>query len=553
MKLFRIVLSAVTLPALLQPIRAEQEQDSFVEHLSVNLVTVDVVVEDRQGNPVQGLKAADFKVLEDGRPVSVSHFREVRTSPGLRSPDTPRMPPTSTAFSSSAEADHDPSPLHVVIYVDDANLHPLNRRKVVPQLKTWMHQLPGHARVMLVRAFRSADVVLPFTTNHNRVSTELESLTTAAGGRGQVAAGRQELLNDLYSEKEEALLRSEVFAYADSMHDDVTRSLQTLAKVVDELSGLPGRKVLLYVNDGISIRPGEELFEVLEEQFDDSVSRMRALDYDLSRDFMRLSQRAAAARIAISSVDAAGLRPPSNADVTAYRAARSSFADSVYLANLQEPLQMMAHETGGRAIINTNLIGDGLRRVSSALSNYYELAYVSPPSGSGRFRRIEVSVTPPDGSRLRLYHRRGYRDVDGGRRIEAEVRAALSFGYAANPMGLSLSTDGAANGSADNTSTVPLQITLPLDKLTLLPTNGSTSNGKVTLFIGVRDEEGRFSPVERIGHSISIPTAALEQSPEASYQLQHTVQMRSGHQSLAVAVRDDLSAQHSIVLGAIDA
>lgn len=535
--------------------KGQDVSEGFVESLNVNLVTVDVMVEDQQGNPVRGLTAADFTVTEDGRPVAVSHFREVtaaeQTSPSSR-PMAGQAPTRVETLGTAVKPVEEVSPLHVVVYIDDANLRPVNRRKVLPHLKTWLHHLPGHTRVMVVRALRSAEVVLPFTTNHDRATSELEGLIEAAGGRGQVAAGRQELLNDLYSEKEETFLRNQVFAYADSMHHDLGRSIRSLSTVVDELAGLPGRKALLYVNDGVSIRPGEELFEVLEERFGDTVSRMRALDYDLSREFLRLSRKAAAARIAISSVDAAGLRPPSNADVTAYRAGRSSFADSIYLGNLQEPLQMMADESGGRAIINTNLIDRGLQRAASSLTDYYEVAYSSSRTGSGRFRRIEVSIEPPAGTKLRVYHRRGYRDIDSGQQIEAAVRAALSFGYADNPMQVGLSAPRSSDRS-DDARAVPLDITLPLDKLTLLPTDTATSNGKVTVFIGVRDGEGHFSPIERIGHSISVPTAALEQTPDATYRLRHTIQIRPGHQSLAIAVRDDLSSQHSIVLGGIDA
>ena len=35
--------------------------------------------------------------------------------------------------------------------------------------------------------------------------------------------------------------------------------------MVNSLSGLPGRKALLHVSDGISVTPGEELFQALFE------------------------------------------------------------------------------------------------------------------------------------------------------------------------------------------------------------------------------------------------------------------------------------------------
>ena len=541
----RLLLLAI--PLLTQPVAAQEE--AFTEHLNVNLVTVDVVVEDRNGNPVTGLTASDFEVLEDGRPVAIQHFSEV----GVVPPATQSVSGASAAATeddlTSATRQEQP-PLHVVIYIDDANLHPLNRRKVLPHLKTWLHHLPDQARVMVVRAYRSAEVVLPFTASRHHAADALEELTRRFGGRGQVAGGRQELLNNLYSERTEGLLRSEVFSYTESVYHDTADSLRTLADVIGEIGGLPGRKAVLYVSDGISIRPGEELFEVLEEQFADSVSRMRADDYDLSREFLRLSREAASSRIILSSVDAAGLRPPSNADVAAYRAGRSSAADSIYVSNLEASLQMMARETGGKAITNTNLMSEGLRKAADSLSHYYELAYTAPRVGSGRFRDIEIEVLPQSGNKLRVRHRRGYRDIDSRQQVEAALRAALSFGYADNPLDLDLTASVAERNG--ETSQVPLTIHVPLANLTMIPGDVTTS-GKVTVFLGVRDTDGQFSPIEHFQHPITISRQALDDRPDSTYQLKHTVGLKPGRQSLAIAVRDDLSAEHSIVLGAIDA
>src|SRR5262245_66606809 len=48
---------------------------------SIDLVEIDVGVLDRKGQPVSGLSAADFTVKEDGSPVEVKTFTEVRPTP----------------------------------------------------------------------------------------------------------------------------------------------------------------------------------------------------------------------------------------------------------------------------------------------------------------------------------------------------------------------------------------------------------------------------------------------------------------------------------------
>ena len=58
---------------------------------ATELVTVDVVVDDRQGAPVLGLRAEDFTVTEDGVPQEVTAFEAV-TRPSGSQVSSPRVP-----------------------------------------------------------------------------------------------------------------------------------------------------------------------------------------------------------------------------------------------------------------------------------------------------------------------------------------------------------------------------------------------------------------------------------------------------------------------------
>jgi hypothetical protein len=59
-------------------------------------------------------------------------------------------------------------------------------------------------------------------------------------------------------------------------------------------------------------------------------------------------------------------------------------------------LQVLAENTGGRAIHSTNDPGIGLRKLGDDLSSYYLLGYSSTnPAMDGRYRRIEVKVRQP--------------------------------------------------------------------------------------------------------------------------------------------------------------
>lgn len=53
-----------------------RDQTITTLHTDARLVVLDVVVTDTKGHPVRGLKAGDFKLLEDGQPQTVKSFEE---------------------------------------------------------------------------------------------------------------------------------------------------------------------------------------------------------------------------------------------------------------------------------------------------------------------------------------------------------------------------------------------------------------------------------------------------------------------------------------------
>jgi VWFA-related protein len=66
------------------------------------------------------------------------------------------------------------------------------------------------------------------------------------------------------------------------------------------------------------------------------------------------------------------------------------------LRNRQDTLYTLAAATDGTAVINSNDIDAGLKRVVADLSSYYLLSYSSTNSRlDGRFRAIKVRVTRP--------------------------------------------------------------------------------------------------------------------------------------------------------------
>src|SRR5688572_3242158 len=81
--------------------------------------------------------------------------------------------------------------------------------------------------------------------------------------------------------------------------------------------------------------------------------------------------------------------------------------DAANLRTRQNSMRALAIDTDGEALINTNNIEGGLKRIADDLSSYYLLGYYSSNSKlDGRFRSITVRVKRPG---VRVRARRGYR------------------------------------------------------------------------------------------------------------------------------------------------
>src|SRR4030095_16239304 len=62
-------------PAAQQPAQPPAAPEQPIFRTGINTVRVDVIVTDRQGNPVTDLKLEDFEIQEDGKPQKTETFR----------------------------------------------------------------------------------------------------------------------------------------------------------------------------------------------------------------------------------------------------------------------------------------------------------------------------------------------------------------------------------------------------------------------------------------------------------------------------------------------
>ena len=534
---------------------ADTSEDVFVEAVDVTVVNVQTFVTDKDGRPVTGLSRDDFDLFEDGRPVDITNFYAVesgrRRPPPTAAPASPDAgQPTVSAVSQLTDPD---DRLRLVILVDNVNIEAVHRNRVFREIRQFLlEELDSDDEVMLVSYERSLKVKQPFTSDVHLVSRTLFELEELSTNSSQARNERFELIRHLEESEEPGRVSRYIRNYAQSVQNDLSVTLRAMTELVRSLAGIPGRKALLYVSDGLPRSPGEDFYVALTHKYPRSSTLIEAQEFDASKRFRELGHLASSNRVAFYTLDAAGLRLSAAADVerSGATAGMVSALDAAYTNNVQTPLRYLATLTGGEAIINTNNPLPGLVRLAADSNNYYSLGYMPSHVSDGRYYRIEVRIKEKDKARgLTVRHREGYRDKPVSNRMSEALLSTLRWNYENNPLGIRLHFDP-SSALESGERLVPLRVEIPLDRVILVP-RGELHEGRVSLYIAVADESGRTAPVQHVPVVISIPSAEIDEALKRSFHYKVPLRMRTGRQRVAIGVRDDLGAAEAFVVDSV--
>jgi VWFA-related protein len=536
-----------------EPAGAPSLDDTFMETINVRVVTVDVYVTDKQGNRVRGLQKEDFEILENGKPIQITNFYAVEGGqPTVETPPAEAPPPAAPAAPPGvpvAPEIPEDQRLHLIVYVDNFNLRPFNRNRVFRDLREFLSQkLRRGDRVMLVTYDRELHVRHQFTSDPAAIASALFPIEKMSAMGISADSERKDLLREIDDAESAGEVSGRVRQHAESVSNDLSFTLGALKDFVGSLAGLPGRKALLYVSDGLPMRPGEDAFHKLHEKFPDQSSLLDIYSHDFSRRFQELAAHANANRVSFYTLEATGLRVSSAADASEQRPGASALVDSVYISNVQSSLLYLAEATGGMAIINANRPGPQLERVAADFNTYYSLGYTPAHQGDGRYYKIDVKVKGRKGITVR--HRDGYRDKTTETRMADGTLSSLFYGFEHNPLGIDLQF-GKPSRREDGNYLVPMTVRVPIGRLTLVQ-QGETHAAKARAFISVMDERGGMAPAQEAPIPIQVPAAELEKARNSLYSLELQLLMRQGPQRVAVAVRDDLNDEASFLRRSIE-
>jgi len=344
------------------------------ENVTVAVTNVEVVVTDSKGKRVPGLKKEDFRVFEDGIPQALTNFYAVNAGRAILADGS---------AVSLTEAEKPSAPVEVpaalkakyIIYVDNLNIHPLHRTRVFRSIYDFIDKAIGpNAEGMVVTFNRSLKVRQRFTSEKGLLVGALEKVAGESGGAQTSVQQREDTLQKINDVKSQGEAINYAQQIARSMDDDLRTTVDGLKTTIDGLAGVEGRKILIYVSDGLPQVVGQEFFDTIQTKFHASQAAAEAFTFDRSASHLTLVQAANAQGVTLYTIDAAGLQADEN--VSAERGTMDSRPSTFFLRqNYQEPLQTLAHETGGIAAINTNDPKHELDEVAKDFTDFYSLGY----------------------------------------------------------------------------------------------------------------------------------------------------------------------------------
>ena len=523
----------------------------LVRNVDVTVTNIDVVVTDSKGNRVRNLAKEDFDVYEDGKLQPLTNFYAVdggkvvffgnEAVPGEAPAPAPLPASTPVPAPEPAREPVDPAvaPLpvprtRIVIFIDNLSLQPFNRNRVLRSVQTWVREnVKDNVEAMVVTWDRSLKVRRKFTNDGREVSDVLkqqEDLSTLGQTR---LSERSDIIRRIDDSKSETEAFSEARQYALSYKNDIDFTVDALKKTIDQLAGVEGRKILLHVSEGLPQSPGAELWKYVQDKFRTQTGGLSQFEFDKTAAYLGIIRAANAAGVSMYMVDASGLSIDSG--ISAENRTTSTKIDAfVERTNLQSMIQLMAEETGGRAILNRNDVTGPLNEMRGDYTSYYSVGYRSLKSGGERPRKLQVTMKKKG---LKARARRSYVEKGLETRITEAVTSALYFAREDNPLGVGVEVGQAAPADAQN-YLVPIRIRVPFSRITLLP-EGPIVLGGVILYFIVVDSEGKQSELANQIVPVEVDARELGNLSRRDFVYDARLLMIPGGQRLSLAVRDE--------------
>lgn len=526
-----------------------------IVRVNTTLVQTDVMVFDKQGIFVDGLKRDQFVLKVDGKPREISFFEKIIA--GSRNEEAQLATARGNSAGAARSAALAPVPLDrgriIYFFVDDLHLSIGSTKQVRQILERFIDREMGQNDAAAITStsgqigflqqltddktvlHSAAERLLPksyLTRDMQRPPmTEYQAQLIEAGNEDVFSFFVDELMR-MNPNLPRNMAAAEVQGRASQINQQnnylTNGTLNSLRTLVKTSAVVPGRKLVFLISDGF----------LLDRS--DSMDRLR-----------QITAAAASAGVVIYSIDARGLStgmPDATAEIPFDPSGRLTRAAAGEITATQDGLNALAADTGGRAFLNSNDLSAGVTKALKESSVYYLLAW-RPETGESnqKSRRIEVSVNGRPDLLMRFHHAFGdssTQETASGKKKEGEtapkppaelMSEAIRAAYPKSdlPVAISLNfLDLASSGPSLTTSIKVNTTSLVLDN------QGEQHTAVIDLAGGVFDDQGK--PVSSFNRRLTIRARATNANtaPPDSVFYNHFSTIKPGLYQVRVAAVD---------------
>jgi VWFA-related protein len=557
-----LTLNSAIGPTLISAQQSPSDIPAITIRTNTRLVLVDVVVTDKKGQPITGLKPEDFTVEENGKKQKISVFVPPGTATGAK-----QEPAPPGILSNHPEHIGPAGGVPTVLLLDAANSpfkdqayarsqmlkyaaaqeqsgHPMAILTLTDQVRV-LQQFTSDPQVLMaaIKNFRPEEQILkgsgPVAESHGSATGPGAGASGAAVASAYAAAQQFADMQVGYNLERRTMVTVE--------------AMKSLSRL---LGGLQGRKNVVWLTASLpfdlvpedrNMTDAELLAELPGQGRQRSVSvnaagSLAAEARELhGQEIREAESQLASANIAIYPVDLTGLMSGMENSATQQGSVYADTAITDRVASTlttqqasQGTMREIAIQTGGKAYINQNEIKDGITLAVSDEKASYSLGYYPEnKKWDGKFRSFKVKLAQGD---TQLRYRKGYFAIDPGptkkTNLEQEVAAALEVGAPATQVSFMAQVKPTDPGK--------MRVVFLVDAHTLSPEDAS--GGKrlnVVLYASLYNATGKSMGTRSTKVDHTFDAATYQQLLDKGMMVPLDMEMPAGASQIRAAVLDN--------------
>ncbi len=515
------------------------------------LVLVPVLVRDKSGTHMAGLKQDDFSVFQNGAEQKIAVFEEVNTTK-IR-PQKVKL--AEGEFSNMVAGPQTPTRV-TIIALDGINTPIFDqlyaRQAVLKYLDQAVEQ--DETIALIVLTGRGLKVIHTFTTDPKVLKAALSKVTGAnlPGAANDISADLQEAMDEEQTELAGFAGLADFMRQAADFQKKLTiiATMEALQQVANAFAGVPGRKSLIWASAGFpfSIDPSYPL---------EGRGFPRESLSDVLPIYERTWQLLNDANIALYPVDVRGLVNSAymSPSVHGPRVARNPnggfpMRQSMAHQDTLATFNLFADMTGGKAYFNTNDLVGAFHQAAEDSSAYYMLGfYLDPKANRTGWHKLQVKVRQP-GAHLRARH--GFyvtaATQDASLSKKADMSMALSSPLEFTALPFSGKWTGVVAATAGK-KRVQFELLLPA-RLNLVDA-GNNNHLQLELDAVARTATG--DAAGSFGKTVDahLKPESLEQVNDSGITYAGNLDLPPGEYSVRFVIRDDLSGRVGTVTASV--